>query len=104
MAGGTVDLWTNGQLTAPALLEVVSALTLDQRTVTATDILTQGAVAYYLSDGELVFRFVEVIFFALPPGGSQQFQPIPIVAAADSVVLLDPDAATHAFRVLVGIQ
>lgn len=97
-ADSAVVLWTAGQLSGPGLVEVISEVLLDNRAVPAAEILSQGGVTYYRSDGELVFRFVFVNFFA------PQFQSLLRLDAPDPVELLDPTAPEHALRLTWSIS
>lgn len=97
-ADSSVILWTAGQLGGPGLVEVVSEVALDHRAVPAAEILREGGVSYYRSDGELVFRLMFVNFFA------PQFQPLHGLDVPDPVELLDPTAPAHLLRVTWSIS
>jgi hypothetical protein len=50
-ASGVDTLWTLGQLTAPAVLELVGGLDLERQHLPGRAILTDGVVLYYRDDG-----------------------------------------------------
>ncbi len=85
-------LWMTGQLNGPGLVEVVSEVTLENRAVPAAEILSQGGVGYYRSDGELVFRLMFVTFF------DPHFQRLFGLTGPDPVEVLDPTAPEHDLR------
>jgi hypothetical protein len=63
-------------------------------------VLNEGAVAYYLANGVLVYRLVDISFFAVSPGGQLQFQPMGPLEPESPVVLEDPAATNHGRRVV----
>jgi hypothetical protein len=103
-ASGVDTLWTLGQLTAPAVLELVGGLDLERQHLPGSAILTDGVVLYYRDDGELMFRFVSLAFIAQPLTGWQQWQPPPYVDASDSLVLVDTEAASHGMRAYWSVE
>lgn len=98
-AFGETMLWTHGQIDTTAILEITADIALDNRTLGVSEVVYPGGViAYYRSDGELVRRSVNVIFFAISPSGIPQLQPLTgFDESATTVVALDTDAPNHGF-------
>jgi hypothetical protein len=101
---GSFDLWAPGELSEPALIHVDGSLELDDTHVPIAQVLNEGAVAYYLANGDLVYRLVEISFFAVSPGGQLQFQPVGPLEPEGPVVLEDPAAASHGRRVVWSVS
>jgi hypothetical protein len=101
---GTQTLWGVGQIQTPAVVELVGGIDLENRHIPGSAILTEGFVLYYRQDGELMFRFVSMAFYALPPAGGQQWQQPPVAEASDSLVMVDSDAANHGLQVYWSVE
>jgi len=90
-------LWADGVINAPALIEVITDLSHEGRKIRATEILVSGSavswIQYYQSDGDLVYRPLEIAFCGLP--GCTALEDIEFETIADSIVFQDTDAATH---------
>jgi hypothetical protein len=99
-ASGSRVLWSLDDVNDYGLIEMVSNITLDNRTLSARELLSDPAnpILYYRSDGELVFHVFEVALFAAPPGGGLQLQIPDADQTGDSIVLLDTTGADHGMR------